>query len=112
MFREKQYVSIAICKTINSIQKLFDKKMDSTNKFLSGCIMRPHLEVPEEGFVGVIVLDEMSIQEDLQIEKDRSRIELIGFVNKGDEGNTCATLKAGTSEKKLVNHVVQFVVFF
>lgn len=47
------------------------------------------------------MLDEMSIQEDLQIEKTRSGIELIGFVNKGDEGNTCATLRAGMSEKKL-----------
>lgn len=44
------------------------------------------LEVPKKGFVGGIVLDEMSIQEDLQIEKTRSGIELIGFVNKGDEG--------------------------
>lgn len=69
------------------------------------------LKVPNEGFVGGIVLDEMSIQEDLQIEKTRSGIELIGFVNKGDEGNTCATLRAGTSEKKLGNHVLQFVFF-
>lgn len=67
------------------------------------------LEVPKEGFVGGIVLDEMSIQEDLQIEKTRSGIELICFVNKGDEGNTCAILRAGMSEKKLGNHVLQFV---
>lgn len=67
------------------------------------------LEVPKEGFVGGIVLDEMSIQEDLQIEKTRSGIELIGFVNKGDVGNTCATLRAGMSEKKLGNHILQFV---
>lgn len=51
----------------------------------------------------------MSIQEDLQIEKTRSGIELIGLVNKGDEGNTCSTLRAGISEKKLGNHVLQFV---
>lgn len=55
------------------------------------------------------MLDEMSIQEDLQIEKTRSGIELIGFVNKGDEGNTCTTLRAGMSEKKLGKHVLQFV---
>lgn len=67
------------------------------------------LEVPKEGFVGGIVLDKMSIQEDLQIEKTRSGIELIGFVNKGDEGNTCTTLRAGMSEKKLGKHVLQFV---
>lgn len=57
------------------------------------------------------MLDEMSIQEDLQIEKTRSGIELIGFVNKGDEGNTCTTLRAGMSEKKLGNRVLQFVFF-
>lgn len=58
------------------------------------------LEVPKEGFVGGIVVDEMSLQEDLQIAKIRSGIELIGFVNKGHEGNTCATLRPVTSEKK------------
>lgn len=58
------------------------------------------LEVPKEGFVGEIAFDEMSIKEDLQIEKTRSGIELIGFVNKEDEGNTCASLRAGTSENK------------
>lgn len=43
------------------------------------------LEVPKEGFVGGIVVDEMSLQEDLQIAKIRSGIELIGFVNKGHD---------------------------
>lgn len=70
------------------------------------------LEVPKEGFVGGIVVDEMSLQEDLQIAKIRSGIELIGFVNKGHEGNTCATLRPVTSEKKLGNHVLQYVGFF
>lgn len=70
------------------------------------------LEVPKEGFVGGIVVDEMSLQEDLQIAKIRSGIELIGFVNKGHEGNTCATLRPVTSEKKIGKPCPSICCFF
>ena len=69
------------------------------------------LKIPKKGFVVGIILDEMSIQEDLQIEKNRDGVELIRFIDKGEEANTCATLRAGKKERKLGNHILQFVIF-
>lgn len=48
----------------------------------------------------------MLIEEDLQIEKNKDGVELIGFIDKGEEANTCATLRTGKKEKKLGNHIL------
>lgn len=57
------------------------------------------VKIPKEGFVGGIILDESLIPEDLQIEKKRDGVEFIGFIDKGEEANTCVTLRAGIKEK-------------
>ena len=51
----------------------------------------------------------MSIQEDLEIEKTGNVVELVGFVNKGVEGNMCTTLREGQKVQKLGNHALQLV---
>ena len=51
----------------------------------------------------------MSIQEDLEIEKTGNVVELVGFVNKGVEGNMCTTLREGKKVQKLGNHALQLV---
>lgn len=67
------------------------------------------LKIPTEGWTGGIVIDEMSIQEDLQICKSGDGIEIVGLVDLGEEGNICKTLRVGKKEKQLGNHVCQFV---
>lgn len=67
------------------------------------------LEIPKEGWIGGVIIDEMAIQEDLQIMKNGDAVELEGFVDLGPEGNTCKTLRTGKNEKQLGNHVLQFV---
>ena len=63
------------------------------------------LKIPTEGWTGGIVIDEMSIQEDLQICKSGDGIEVVGLVDLGEEGNICKTLSVGKKEKQLGNHV-------
>ena len=46
------------------------------------------LKIPTEGWTGGIVIDEMSIQEDLQICKSGDGIEVVDL---GEEGNICKT---------------------
>lgn len=67
------------------------------------------LHVSEQGRVGGIILDEMSIQQDIQINKNGEVVELVGFEDIGEEGNTCNILRKGKREKELGTHVLQFL---
>ncbi|KAK3107457.1 hypothetical protein FSP39_015012 [Pinctada imbricata] len=67
------------------------------------------LQIPKEGYFGGIILDEMAVQEDLQIERNSKGIELVGLVDKGEEGNLCSTLRQGQKIRKLGNHILQLV---
>jgi hypothetical protein len=51
----------------------------------------------------------MAIQEDIQLEKNGSVLESVGFVNKGEEGNICETLRTGKKEQKLGRHALQLL---
>ena len=61
------------------------------------------LKIPEEGMFGGIILDEMSIQEDIQIQKTKDGVELVGFVDKGEEANILTTLREGVKKQKVGN---------
>ena len=50
-------------------------------------------KVPKYGFAGVLLVDEMSIQDDLQIERTGSEFRLVGFVEGGDEVEAIESLK-------------------
>jgi hypothetical protein len=65
--------------------------------------------IPEEGYTGGIIIDEMSIQSDIQICKNNDVIELAGFMDVGEEGNICHTMRKGKNEKVLGTHALQFV---
>jgi len=67
------------------------------------------LQIPKEGLIGAIVLDEMAIQSDVQITKSGDVVELVGFVDVGEEGNLCEVLKSGKNEKKLGTHALQLL---
>jgi hypothetical protein len=73
-----------------------------------------HLEakrraLPIEGWSGGIILDEMSIQTDLQINKNGDVVELSGLMEMGSEGNTCHILRTGKADNILGTHALQLV---
>ena len=67
------------------------------------------LHISEHGRVGGIILDVMSIQQDIQINKSGEIVELVEFEDIGDELNTCNILRKGKREKQLGTPVLQFL---
>jgi hypothetical protein len=67
------------------------------------------LNLPEHAYTGGIIIDEMSIQKDLQISKNGDVIELVGFEDIGEEGNMCSIIRNGKNEKVLGSHALQFM---
>lgn len=67
------------------------------------------LKLPEEGWTGGIIMDEMAIQQDLQICKNGDVVTLIGLEDVGKEGNVCSTLRKGKMERTLGTHILQFM---
>lgn len=65
--------------------------------------------IPEEGWTGGIILDEMSIQSDIQISKSGDMVELSGLVEIGEEGNICHVMRTGKKDKYLGTHALQMV---
>ncbi|XP_070550255.1 uncharacterized protein [Ptychodera flava] len=63
----------------------------------------------DDGWEGGIMFDEMSIQEDLQINKRGGKTQLVGFVNMGQESECIRFFMNGKEEKKLASHVLQLV---
>jgi hypothetical protein len=66
-------------------------------------------QIHEDGWMGGIVIDEMSIQSDLQISKNGDAVELCGFTDVGNEGNDCTILRTGKNEKSLGTYALQFI---
>jgi hypothetical protein len=66
-------------------------------------------KISKEGYTGGIIIDEMSIQSDLQICKNGDVIEMSGFLDIGQEDNLCYNLRKGKNKKILGTHALQFV---
>jgi hypothetical protein len=66
-------------------------------------------EIHHDGWIGGIVIDEMSIQSDLQLSKNGDVVELCGLSDVGEEGNASTVLRTGKNEKSIGTHVLQFV---
>lgn len=49
-------------------------------------------ELPKEGYDGGLLVDEMSLQEDLRLKRTGNEFELIGFVDTGEYALPCKTL--------------------
>ena len=64
-------------------------------------------DLPDNGFHGGIVMDEMTISEDLQA------MRLVGFVDQGDESENLRKITKQSSDRELVNRVLlmQFAGF-
>lgn len=61
------------------------------------------------GYEGGIMLDEMSIQEDLELRKKGNSFEIIGFNEGLDETNYMKTLCSGKESLQLASHVLQLL---
>ena len=67
--------------------------------------------LPPEGFEGGLIIDEMSIQPDLQFKKTNGEIELIGFTEVLPESLVFDEIKTNRRERILATHVLQLVFF-
>lgn len=65
--------------------------------------------VSPEGLEGGLIIDEMSIQPDLQFKKRDKEIELIGFTELLPESVIFQKLKSNKNERILATHVLQLV---
>lgn len=66
-------------------------------------------DLPPEGYEGGLILDEMSIQSDLQFYSKNGKKYLVGFTEVLDESKLMETIHSGKKEIKLATHVLQFV---
>lgn len=67
------------------------------------------LNLSPDGYEGGLMIDEMSIQEDLFLKKKGNGFELVGFVDISDESVLMNKLLTGGNERKLAHHVLQLV---
>ena len=65
--------------------------------------------IPPEGYQGGLIIDEMSIQQDLQFRKRKHNIELIGFTECSPESIIFEQIKSNKKERTLATHVLQLV---
>ena len=56
-----------------------------------------------------MIFDEMSIQQDIQMDKNGNMLELTGFTELGKEGDICHQLRKGSKNKTLRTHVLQML---
>ena len=66
-------------------------------------------DMTEEEKIGGIIFDEMSIQQDIQLEKNGDVLEISGFSELDEEGNMCNQLRKGSRNKVLGTHVLQLL---
>jgi hypothetical protein len=64
--------------------------------------------LPPEGFEGGLILDEMSIQSDLQFYSKDGVEYLVGFTDLGEESDLMSSIHTGKHELTLATHVLQF----
>lgn len=63
------------------------------------------LDQPSTAYQGGLILDEMSLQEDLQLVKEGNDTLLVGFVDNGPEANMLNAVKAKSQQKVVANKV-------
>lgn len=65
--------------------------------------------ITPEGYQGGLIIDEMSIQQDLQFSKTKDNIHLIGFTECTPESVIFEQLKSNKTDRILATHVLQLV---
>ena len=62
-------------------------------------------KIPASSYRGGIMLDEMSIQENLQLKEENGLMKLVGLVDLGEEDSFMRTIREGT---KFINFYLSF----
>ena len=64
--------------------------------------------IPPHVMFGGLIMDEMSIQEDLAITKDKQGQQLVGLSDSGKQCFLMNMADGGRVDRKLANHVLQY----
>jgi len=67
------------------------------------------LGMNEDARIGGIIFDEMSIQQDIELQKNGGVLEMSGFTELGAEGDLCQSLKKGSKDRIMGSHVLQML---
>lgn len=67
------------------------------------------MKILEYGQKGDLLLDEMSIQQKIEVQKKEKGMELVGLVELGQESKDLSALRTGSQKRSLGTHVLQFV---
>jgi hypothetical protein len=67
------------------------------------------LNIPADGRMGGIIIDEMSIQADITVVHKGSSLELVGFVERMTESKSIKIIQDGSEKQEVAQHVFQFV---
>lgn len=59
--------------------------------------------------LGGVIFDEMTIQQDIQLEKNGSVLEFTGFTDLGREGDMCNQLRKGAVKSTMGTHILQLL---
>ncbi len=67
------------------------------------------LNMTDKERVGIIIFDEMSVQEDLESVRDGLGLRLEGFTDMGMESEHLRVMKTECSDSVLATHALQFI---
>ena len=65
--------------------------------------------LPNCGYYGFLILDEMKVQEDIVIQRIGSQIKVVGFVETTETLHLFDKHRRGTAQREMANNVLQFV---
>lgn len=65
--------------------------------------------LPADGYQGGLILDEMTVQEDLQMVTSGGTTHIVGFVDNGKEANTLNQLRKSSTDREVASKVQQFI---
>ena len=65
-------------------------------------------KISADGKAGILIHDEIKIQEDLVLDSRDNKLKLVGWVESGDEGDCLRALKADKLRQTLATEVIQF----
>jgi hypothetical protein len=66
-------------------------------------------KIPEFGFHGGLLIDEMTIQDDLIITKDGDSWNVVGLLDMGETNNKLKIITAGEKKVEMATHALQYV---
>ncbi|CAG2238930.1 unnamed protein product [Mytilus edulis] len=108
--RNSQFVILPSEKLLQRFKNTVNQEAGINNDMLHWMANEAKLKnIPPEGYEGGLIIDEMSIQQDLQLKKINGKIELIGFTELSPESVVFDKLKSNKNERILASHALQLV---